>query len=395
MLHFPSSSTAAHRPAPREVNRLGQLLNDDVWAFSNCRVDAPGKPVSEVDWLFYNVRLGAFTVCEWKGYPKKVAAVTDTGSPWLLEDGSAVPNPIEQVARQLDAVRAVLRGRVRERFFPDIDPQALNAFQCVYSPQIAHDTKHERLRFGKVDGTLEGLVRTVLGRSSPVPLVVADEATRMQLAMTLAELFRCNVSAGVKRKLGFPPSTVQQAAVTQRMAEIHLQISALHQELAQLLMEGQRANPGTAPIPAAALTSPVIVTPRQKKPTVSPASGSARKTNKQQKLKAHLHTHLAIAGQKSDTAVPALRQAWISALTQTDLYQVEGISVAFFGSSVRPHLKDFTSFKDLLGSSLPKWCLQQAQEAGLRPVALPAANPAHIRVPNRTPVTALMVTTRT
>src|SRR5919107_5972324 len=83
LLHFPSANSAAHHPSPRDVARLGELLDDDVWAFSNCRVDAPGRPVAEIDWFFYNVRHGTMMVSEWKAFPRRVISATDTGKGWL------------------------------------------------------------------------------------------------------------------------------------------------------------------------------------------------------------------------------------------------------------------------------------------------------------------------
>ena len=92
MLHFPSASKSAHVSSHADIAKLNELLGDEVWAFSNCRVDSP-KRVAEVDWLFYNTRLGTLLVSEWKRYPKPVSLAKDTGAPWLLVDGSEQKNP--------------------------------------------------------------------------------------------------------------------------------------------------------------------------------------------------------------------------------------------------------------------------------------------------------------
>lgn len=344
MLYFSSKNTAAHVPAPVDVTRLRQLLDNDIWAFSNCRVDAVGSQVAEVDWLFYNASKGTFILSEWKSYPHAVSQVADTGAPWILKNGASVPNPLEQVARQLDAVRRVLRGSIRNTFFPGVEPLSLNAFQCVYSPQIGAETLHERLRFGKVFGTLEDLALTVSTRSSPEPLVVPDDG-RLPLAEMLAELFRCSVSSEVRKKLG-AVAPVASISASQRMSEIHREIAALHMELARLLhppVKEQRA-PISVPVPPA----------------------TSAKVTTHQRMKQHVERFLPGPDPKQVSKVGALKSAWLAALTDSELHQVEGVSAALFGSLVRPHFSGGNSFKKLLGTSLPAWCLAQAHEAGLK-----------------------------
>ena len=106
--------------------RLHQLLGHHVWAFSNCRVNAPGLPVAEVDWLFYNSAKDTFIISEWKRFPSTVARVTDVCEPWTLAKGVTAPNPLEQAARQLDAVRRALRLSICRQHFPLADQQAIN-----------------------------------------------------------------------------------------------------------------------------------------------------------------------------------------------------------------------------------------------------------------------------
>lgn len=146
--------------------RLGELLDDDVWAFSNCRVDAPGRPVAEIDWFFYNVRHGTLMVSEWKGFPQRVVSATDTGARWQLEGGLMVANPIEQVSKQLDAVRLALRNGILPQHFPDFDPRQLLLMQSVYSPQVDERTEIERIRWGKVYGSLPDLAAVICSGSA-------------------------------------------------------------------------------------------------------------------------------------------------------------------------------------------------------------------------------------
>ncbi|MBG6217048.1 hypothetical protein IWX75_001502 [Arthrobacter sp. CAN_A6] len=375
MLYFPSRNTAAHVPALVDVTRLRQLLDNDVWAFSNCRVDAVGSPVAEVDWLFYNAAKGTFILCEWKRYPSPVAQVADTGAPWILKNGASVPNPLEQVARQLEAVRRVLRGSVRDTFFPDVGLLALNPFQCVYSPQVDATTLHERLRFGKVFGTLDDLALTVATRPCPAPLVVPDDA-RLPLAEMLADLFRCTVSQGVRRKLG-GVAPLTEVNADQRMRDIHLEIAALHTELAGLLHAPARRRGLPVlvlPIPA----EPVAKRATEVKKASAVGAGMPKTAVKQgtqatearvtthQRMKQHVERFLPVPDPKQGTKVGALKSAWLAALTDAELHQGEGVSAALFGSLVRPHFGGGNSFKKLLGTSLPAWCLAQAHEAGLK-----------------------------
>lgn len=251
LLYFPSTNTAAHRPADRDVTRLHSLLNDDVWAFTNCRVEAPGLPVAEIDWFFYNTRTGSLMVSEWKRFPSPVSFAADTGKPWLLADGTGVSNPVEQVSRQLDAVRLVMRRSVLPQHFSHFNDQDLRLAQCVYSPQVDTATVVERLRFGKVYGTLEALASVLQSMPSPSPLLLNDDGgSRLSLARALCALFRCKLSPEVEAQLRVAPAEPlnSRASVVIRISEIHREMAKLHRELAHLMLVAE----GSAePTPAA------------------------------------------------------------------------------------------------------------------------------------------------
>ncbi|MHA7154737.1 hypothetical protein [Arthrobacter sp. TMN-50] len=343
VLHFPSSNTAAHRPAPADVAQLDHLLDDSVWAFSNCRVDAPGNPVAEVDWLFYNTRRGDFTVSEWKGFHSPVAAVKDTGVKWILADGSEAANPIEQVARQHEAVRAVLRSSVRPQFFPTVAARDLALQQCVYAPQIGPKTTRERLRFGRVHGSLADLAQSLReNRTIPVPLLAADPPALLELAEALAALFRCTISRAARRKLTIPSvNPVEDSA--QRIVDIHLQLSNLHSELARLMMK-----------------QPTAVTPTAPK---QPAKTS--KITEVEVMRTHLDKHLKSAGNDPHSVVRGLSRAWNAALRDPNMHRGGAVNQTVFGTAAAERVKHLGPLKELLGTSVPAWCLQEALSAGL------------------------------
>ena len=215
-----------------------------MWAFSNCRVDAPGRPVAEVDWFFYNVRHGTLMVSEWKGFPQRVALATDTGTPWLLDGGLALPNPIEQVSRQLDAVRAALRGAILPQHFPAFDALQLRLMQSVYSPQVDQNTTIERIRWGKVYGDLPELAAVIANSTSRSPLFLPDAGARLALATALCALFRTTFPPEAETKLRVSPKGGDTDVVL-RISEIHRQIAALHAELADLVVTAAGdGNPG-------------------------------------------------------------------------------------------------------------------------------------------------------
>ncbi|WP_104180260.1 hypothetical protein [Arthrobacter sp. B0490] len=367
MLHFPSTNSAAHRAAPTDVTRLHQLLGDHVWAFSNCRVDAPGLPVAEVDWLFYNTLRGTFILSEWKRYPAAVAEVKDVGEPWALANGAKVANPIEQVARQLDAVRTALRLTVAPRHFPALDPHDVNPYQCVYSPQLEPATRIERLRFGVVHGALEGLAGTVERRYTPTPLILSSQAEHLALAGTLSDLFRCSVPEAVHSKLA-PPAV--KPAPSSRIAAIHRELAALHLELAPLL---------EAPAPAPA---PVLLSSRPKESPVPPSPPTAPPKAAKPSATGHLRRHVTRLVPASEPNSEHLRDAFLAALQDGQL-RSSGVHIGLFGALVGQHLTGDVKLADLAPGGLRKWCQAQAEAAGVRMVQDPK-DPAIVRMTRTT-----------
>ncbi len=376
MLHFPSANSAAHHPSPSDVARLHELLDDDVWAFSNCRVDAPGRPVAEIDWFFYNTRLGTLMVSEWKGFPQRVVSATDTGTRWLLEGGLMVPNPIEQVSKQLDAARAALRINILPQHFPAFEPQELRLTQTVYSPQIDGQTAIERIRWGKVYGGLPELAAAISNWASPAPLLLPGTDARLGLANALCALFRTTCPPEVKAKLSVP----QKAGfdVVQRISEIHREIAALHGELADLVSAQAAAAsnfPQAEPTPQ----------PKVQLPAAKPAASKAVATKasvmtEHQRMQAHLARSFHGVNGSADAATKALEQAWLSVLNDPLLHGPPGISVGMFGAVGSPLVKEkHGSLAKLLGMQLRKWCILQAETAGMKPRDV-AGKPSNIRV---------------
>ena len=372
MLHFPSANTAAHRPSPRDVARLAELLDDDVWAFSNCRVDAPGRPVAELDWFFYNVRHGTLMVSEWKGFPQRVVSATDTGARWQLEGGLMVANPIEQVSKQLDAVRLALRNGILPQHFPDFDPRQLLLMQSVYSPQVDERTEIERIRWGKVYGSLPDLAAVISTSTSREPLYLPGDDARLRVAKGLCDLFRTSFPADVKAKLGAPKNKAGINAV-QRISEIHRQIAALHVELADLLLAGARGDtPHAEPKPQAKPPALAAAVAKAKKP--APA------LTEQQRMQAHLSRSFQGVNGRVEAAAKALEKAWAAVLADPLLHGETGISVASFGSAGSPLVKEkHGSLSKVLGMQLRKWCVLQAEAAGMKPRDV-AGKPSNIRV---------------
>lgn len=388
MLHFPSANTAAHRPSARDVAKLGELLDDDVWAFSNCRVDAPGRQVAEVDWFFYNARNGTIMVSEWKGFPQRVASATDTGSRWLLDGGMNVPNPIEQVSRQLDAVRSVLRATVLPEHFPAFDPMRLRIMQSVYSPQVDQRTSIERIRWGKVYGSLADLAAVVADAGSPSPLLVSDDGGRIGLAKALCALFRTTFPAEVEAKMrrstkGTEPA---EADAVQRISDIHRQLAALHRELAHLTLVAAgrdvQATPQTVPpAPQAAAHKPAVTAPQMKAKAPQAAAPKTKALTEHQRMHAHLVKSFKGVNGSKDAAAKALEKAWTLVLGDPSLHGQTGISVSLFGSVGTPLVKQHRqeSLPKVLGMQLRKWCLEQTQAAGMKPRDVPG-KPSNIRV---------------
>lgn len=411
LLHFPSTNSAAHKPAQKDVARLSSLLNDDVWAFTNCRVEAPGRAVAEIDWFFYNTVTGVLMVSEWKRFPQAVALAADTGQPWLLGNGTGVPNPIEQVSGQLDVVRAVIRRSVLKPHFSGFNEPELRLAQCVYCPQIDSATVMERFRFGKVYGTLADLASVVQTLTSPSPLLLHDDGGRLPLARTLCALFRCSISSEVEAKLHTaqaetPPS---RASVVKRISEIHREIAKLHRELSHLTLLAEQsvepelgnarqvsaksvvatpaavksaahvpappahAAPAPAPAPAPVSSAAVLT------PAAAPVRSSDRSTDLE-RMKAHLSREFTNVNGSADAAKAALGKAWVAVLRDPSLQGKNGTSLAVFGSAATPLVKaKHESVRKLVGMQLAKWCLLHANQSGLKAVAVPG-NPSNIRL---------------
>ncbi|MFJ6001737.1 hypothetical protein [Arthrobacter sp. NPDC092385] len=389
MLHFPSKNSAAHTADPREVNRLHQLLGDHVWAFSNCRVDAPGLPIAEVDWLFYNAIKGTFILSEWKGFPAAVAWVKDAGEAWTLGNRSVVPNPLEQVGKQLDAVRRALRLGICDNHFPSADQHSINVYPSVYSPQISEATRRERLRYGVVHGSLEDVALMVERRAVTVPLMAAGGTAQIALAEALAELFRCSVSHTVRKKIA-PPAPVALSPQV-RIAAIHRELSALHLELAALIDQGlpSAAAPVTQALePSVRLTVVAPVAAIGKPPAVAPAAAPAvnrtaalplaQSAKMTQSNNGHLQRHVTQHVPLSSAGPEHVRAAFLAALQDGQL-RTSGVHVGQFGALVGQRLKGDRTLASLSLGSLGKWCLAQATAAGIAAVK-DGADPSVVRV---------------
>lgn len=261
MLHFPSTSTSARVAKRADVDKLNELLGDDVWAFSNCRVDAANRPVAELDWLFYNTKLGSVMLSEWKRYPDTVAEAKDRGHKWKLRNGSLQPNPLEQVDKQLEALRWVLREKVLPRFFPDHDGHTVKIMESVYCPQIDRETVKDRTQFGKMFGSIEELCASVNTLNSPSPLLVGDMTLVLELAETLAGLFRCAIPDGLEEAAVWEHNPKESARFWKESRRIHSQIAALHQEMARLIEDEfapRRSTPEVKPDEPSPAKTPVI-----------------------------------------------------------------------------------------------------------------------------------------
>ncbi|WP_052274177.1 nuclease-related domain-containing protein [Arthrobacter sp. L77] len=380
MLHFPSTNTAAHTPDPRDVTRLHQLLGHHVWAFSNCRVDAPGLPVAEVDWLFYNSLNGTFILSEWKRYPAAVLQVMDEGKPWTLVNGAAIPNPVEQVGRQLHAVRRVLRQDVSRKHFPSVDQQSLNLYPSVYSPQIDEATRRERLRYGAVHGSLEEVALMVERRAVTAPLLVSGGKARLELAETLTDLFRCSIGSAVRRKLDPPPPVRPDPGV--RMAAIHRELAALHVELASLLETPEpqavrdpvvaRAVPPTPPVTNAVPSMPLSPA------SSSPASPSSPAPPSLGSKPGHLQQHVIKHVPLTKANAQHVRAAFLAALQDGRLRR-SGVHIGMFGGLVGQRLKGGPTLASLAPGSLRKWCLAQAATAGVA-ASIDEVDPSIVRI---------------
>lgn len=81
-----------------------------------------------------------------------------------------------------------------------------------------------------------------------------------------------------------------------------------------------------------------------------------------------------------DAAAKALEKAWAAVLADPLLHGATGISVTSFGSAGSPLVKKkHGSLSKVLGMQLRKWCVLQAEAAGMKPRDVPG-KPTNIRV---------------
>ncbi|MDF9279208.1 hypothetical protein P4U43_15570 [Arthrobacter sp. EH-1B-1] len=362
---------------------MHSLLDDDVWAFANCRVEAPGLPVAEIDWFFYNTRTGCLMLSEWKRFPAPVSFAADTGKEWLLANGADVPNPIEQVSRQLDAVRMVIRRSVLPQHFARFNDQELRLAQCVYSPQIDSATVVERIRFGKVYGTLEELASVVQTLPNPSPLLLNDhDDARLSLARALCALFRCSMSSGVEAKLRPAPAKAPAARtdVAKRVSEIHREIAKLHLELAELTLTAESTASSKPPSVPSPPTTKSLITTSAATLKAPAAQVKTVMISEHARMQKHLSSRLKSLNGSKEIAAEALRQAWRSVLADQMLHGPHGLSVSLFASIATPYIKEHHgSVQKLVGMQPRKWCMLQAEQAGLKPRDV-AGKPSNIRV---------------
>ena len=351
MLHFPSTSTSARVARPRDVDRLNELLGDDVWAFSNCRVDAAHQPVAEVDWLFYNTTLGTLMLSEWKRYPGTVAEAKDRGDSWRLHDGTLHPNPLEQADKQQKALRAVLQEKVLPNFFPDQDAHRVKVMESVYCPQIDGDTVKDRLQFGKLFGSIEELCTAVNTLKSPSPLLVGDMTLVLDLAGVLAELFRCAMPDGLEGAVVWEHNPKESARFWQEARRIHSGIAALHQQMAQLIDDEfsprQRASADKADEPSPVKTAII---------TKTSEDGSSSITK-------HVSAHLNGVDGKSGDFEERLGKALHAILV--DLPPGSWVGFPSIGSAIGPYLGGTVKLRTILRTTFWEWSLDTAKKYGL------------------------------
>ncbi|MET4144046.1 NERD domain-containing protein [Arthrobacter sp. UYCo732] len=350
VLHFPSTSTSARVARHSDVDRLNELLGDDVWAFSNCRVDAAHQPVAELDWLFYNTTLGTLMLSEWKRYPSNVAEAKDRGDGWRLQDGTLHPNPLEQADKQQKALRSVLQEKIHPKFFPDQDAHRIKVMESVYCPQIDHDTVKDRLQFGKLYGSIEDLCAAVNTLKSPSPLLVSDMASVLELAAALAELFRCAMPDGLEEAVVWEHNPKESARFWQEARRIHSSIAALHQEMAQLI-DDEFAPRRSVPAEKADEPSPVKTVITKNHKNVSDA------------IEKHVSAHVAGFDGNSEDFVEKLGRALHAILA--DLPPGSWVGLAAFGSAVGAHFDGPVKLRDHLGAPLWEWSLETAKKYGL------------------------------
>lgn len=350
MLHFPSTSTSARVARKADREKLSELLGDDVWAFSNCRVEAAHKPVAELDWLFYNTTLGTLMISEWKRYPDAVAEAKDRGDKWRLRDGSLQSNPLEQVDKQQDALRWALREKILPGFFPDHIPHSVKVMESVYCPQIAQDTVKDRLQFGRLFSTVEELCTAVNTLRSPAPLLVTDMGSVLDLAKALATLFRCSVPAGLEESAVWQHNPKESATFWEKARRIHSDIAALHQQMADLI-ESEFAPRSVAPAENAAKRSP------------DDGGGAENSEDWSELITKHVAAHLTGADGMSEDFDERLGRALHAILV--DVPKGSWVRFPAIGSAIGPFLGVNVKLRKILRAPLWEWSLGIAKKYGL------------------------------
>ncbi|MGJ3191236.1 hypothetical protein [Paenarthrobacter sp. FR1] len=302
-----------------------------------------------MDWLFYNTRLGTILVSEWKRYPDHVAEARDTGAPWLLDDGSEERNPIEQVSRQQDTVRWALRDHIVAPFFPTQKAHDLRVMQCVFCPQIDEETKKERLRFGKLFSSLDAMCHAIGSVTSPEPLLVSEPALLRGLAAALAQLFRCTLPAVFNGTVKPDQQPGHDLRLLQQMAAIHGQIAELHELLAELMLSAA-GEPSTE--------ATVLVGPPQE---MSPATTKPESFH--QLIHGHVAEHLGPVSGDHDRVLHGVERSFKAIMAELPVDSWASLGV--FGGAVKRHIEGETTFTNLLGTQLWKWCLITAESNGI------------------------------
>ncbi|MHA7209707.1 hypothetical protein [Arthrobacter sp. MDT1-65] len=258
---------------------------------------------------------------------------------------------MEQVGRQLQAVRQVLRQHICKEHFQSVDQHSINLYPSVYSPEVSDATRRERLRYGTVYGSLNEVALMVERRAVTAPLVVSTGSAQLELAEALAALFRCSIGSAVRRELDPPAPARPDPAIL--MAAIHRELAALHIELAALvdLAPSQAPTPvaepaaftvGAAKAPSAA---PDVATKlRAVLPPTTPAITQkippplAPPGNKTSSANGHLQRHVVKHVPPSSAAPEHVRAAFLAALQDRQLRK-RGLHVGQFCSLVGQRLE--------------------------------------------------------
>jgi hypothetical protein len=227
-----------------------------------------------------------------------------------------------------------------------------------------------------VYGSLADLAGVLSQSTSPAPLLLPADARR-GLANALCALFRTNLPPDVKAKLDVPEKPGFDVIL--RISEVHRQIAALHTELAELMVVASHPDAPRAAVKPQAST-PKAMKPAPAKALIPPAGKKQAVMTEHQRMQAHVMRSFQGVNGSPDAASRALEKAWVSVLNDPLLHGATGISVTLFGSVGTPLVKErHGSLSKVLGMQLRKWCVLQAQAAGMKPRDV-AGKPSNIRV---------------